>query len=319
MADEPTLREARAAAARIAGRIHRTPVLRSAGLDALTGAELHYKCESFQRTGSFKIRGAMNAVLSLTEVEAAPGVLTHSSGNFAAALALAARERGIAAHIVMPENAPAVKQAAVRAYGGRITLCAPTLAAREETAARVQAATGARFIHPYDDYAIIAGQGTAALELWQEAPDLQAIVIPVGGGGLSSGCALATAALAPRAEILGAEPAGADDAYLSLLAGERLPQTDPRTCADGLRTGLGERNFPILRRLLAGIITVSEEDIVRAMRLIWERLKIVVEPSGAVPLAAVLAAPARFRGRRVGLVLSGGNVDLDALPWRAAP
>ncbi len=308
-----------AAAARLAGRIHRTPVLLSAGLDALTGSALAFKCENFQRTGSFKIRGAMNAVLSLSDREAAGGVLTHSSGNFAAALALAARERGVAAHIVMPENAPAVKQAAVRAYGGEITICAPTLAAREETAARVQAETGARFIHPYDDYAIIAGQGTAALELWQEAPDLQAIVIPVGGGGLSAGCAIATAALAPRAEILGAEPAGADDAFRSLLAGERLPQLDPRTCADGLRTALGERNFPILRRLLGGIITVSEEEIVAAMRLIWERLKIVVEPSGAVPLAAVLGAPARFRGRRVGLVLSGGNVDLDALPWCVAP
>jgi len=317
MPDEPTLRDIEAAAARLAGRIHRTPVLRSAGLDALTGATLAFKCENFQRTGSFKLRGALNAVLSLTDVEAAPGALTHSSGNFAAALAAAARARGIRARVVMPENAPTVKQAAVRAYGGEITLCAPTLAAREETAARVQAESGARFIHPYDDYAIIAGQGTAALELWQDAPDLEAIVIPVGGGGLASGCALATAALAPHAEILGAEPAGADDAYLSLLAGARLPQLDPRTCADGLRTALGERNFPILHRLLAGIITVSEEQIVAAMRLIWERLKIVVEPSGAVPLAAVLATPARFRGRRVGLVLSGGNVDLDALPWSA--
>lgn len=315
MQNEPQLRDIEAAAARIGSRIHRTPVMRSAGLDALTGAELYFKCDNLQRTGSFKIRGAMNAVLSLNEAEAAPGVLTHSSGNFAAALALAARERGVAAHIVMPENAPAVKQAAVRAYGGAITFCAPTLAAREETAARVQSETGARFVHPYDDYTIIAGQGTAALELWQDAPDLEAIVIPVGGGGLSAGCALATAALAPRAEILGAEPAGADDAYRSLLAGERLPQLDPRTCADGLRTALGERNFPILQRLLAGIVTVSEEEIVRAMRLVWERLKLVVEPSGAVPLAAVLAAPARFRGRRVGLVLSGGNVDLDTLPW----
>ncbi|MBM4118048.1 pyridoxal-phosphate dependent enzyme [bacterium] len=318
MQNEPRLAEIEAAAARLAGRIHRTPVMRSAGLDALTGAELTFKCESLQRTGSFKIRGAMNAVLSLSGAEAAPGVLTHSSGNFAAALALAARERGVAAHIVMPDSAPAVKQAAVRAYGGRVTFCAPTLTAREETAARIQAETGARFVHPYDDYAIIAGQGTAALELWREAPDLQAIVIPVGGGGLSAGCALATAALAPRAEILGAEPAGADDAYRSLLAGERLPQLDPRTCADGLRTALGERNFPILSRLLAGIVTVSEDEIVAAMRLVWERLKILVEPSGAVPLAAVLAAPARFRGRRVGLILSGGNVDLDALPWQAA-
>lgn len=319
MQNEPGLPDIEAAAGRLAGRIHRTPILRSAGLDALAGAALHFKCENFQRTGSFKLRGALNAVLSLSDAEAAHGVLTHSSGNFAAALAAAAGQRGIRAQVVMPENAPAVKQAAVRAYGGEITFCVPTLAAREETAARVQSESGARFVHPYDDYAIIAGQGTAALELWQEAPDLQVIVIPVGGGGLASGCALATAALAPRAEILGAEPAGADDAYRSLLAGERLPQTNPQTCADGLRTALGERNFPILQRLLGGIVTVSEEDILRAMRLIWERLKIVVEPSGAVPLAAVLSAPARFRGRRVGLVLSGGNVDLDALPWRVAP
>ena len=315
MQDRPTLDTVRAAAARIAGRIHRTPVLTSAGLDALTGATLAFKCEPLQRTGSFKIRGAMNAVMSLSDSDAAPGVLTHSSGNFAAALALAARERGVAANIVMPENAPAVKQAAVRGYGGRITFCAPTLAAREETAARLGAETGARFVHPYDDHAIIAGQGTAALELLEERADLDVLIAPVGGGGLMSGCAIAAHGINARIELVGAEPAGADDAFRSLAADRRLPQTDPRTCADGLRTGLGERNFPILRELLAGIVTVTEDEIVAAMRLLWERLKLVVEPSGAVPLAAVMAAPARFRGRRVGLVLSGGNVDLGALPW----
>lgn len=311
----PDLAALRAARARIAAGIHRTPVLTSRALNALTGATLFFKCENLQRTGSFKPRGALNAVLSLGDDEVAGGVLTHSSGNFAAALALAARERGVPAHIVMPENAPAPKVAAVKAYGGHVRFCAPTLAAREEGAAALGAETGARFVHPYDDHAIIAGQGTAALEFLEQAPELDVLMAPVGGGGLMSGCALAGRALSPRLELIGAEPAGADDAFRSLLAGQRIPQTDPQTIADGLRTSLGERNFPILQELLAGIVTVSEDEILRAMRLIWERMKLVVEPSGAVPLAALLAAPARFRERRVGLVLSGGNVDLDALPW----
>ncbi len=315
MTNPPDITAIRAAAERIAGLAHKTPVMRSRALDALTGAHLHFKCENLQRGGSFKIRGALNAVLSLDDEQAARGVVTHSSGNFAAALALAAGERGVPAHLVMPENAPTVKREAVAAYGGIIHPCAPTLAAREEGAARVQADTGATFLHPYDNFDIIAGQGTAALELLDQAPDLDCLIAPVGGGGLMSGCAIAGRALSPRLELLGAEPAGADDAFRSLLAGERLPQTNPRTIADGLRTSLGERNFPILERLLTGIVTVSEELIVEAMRLIWTRLKLVVEPSGAVPLAALLEAPARFQGRRIGLLLSGGNVDLDALPW----
>jgi threonine dehydratase len=315
MSDSTDISSIRDAAESLTGRIHLTPVMRSRALDALTGAEIHFKCENLQRGGSFKIRGALNAVLALDEERASRGVVTHSSGNFAAALALAAGERGVPAHLVMPENAPAVKREAVAAYGGIIHPCAPTLAAREEGAARVQSETGATFLHPYDNFDIISGQGTAALELLSQAPDLECLVAPVGGGGLMSGCAIAGRALSPRLELLGAEPAGADDAFRSLLAGSRLPQTDPRTIADGLRTSLGERNFPILERLLAGIVTVSEPHIVEAMRLIWTRLKLVVEPSGAVPLAALLEAPARFRGRRIGLLLSGGNVDLDALPW----
>ncbi len=315
MTDTTNIETIRNAADRLAGRIHRTPVMRSRILDAHCGAELHFKCENLQRGGSFKIRGALNAVFSLAEEPASRGVVTHSSGNFAAALALAAGERGIPAHLVMPENAPAVKREAVAAYGGIIHSCASTLAAREEGAARVQAETGATFLHPYDNHDIIAGQGTAALELLDQAADLDCLIAPVGGGGLMSGCAVAGRALSPRLELLGAEPAGADDAFRSLLAGTRLPQTDPRTIADGLRTSLGERNFPILEHLLAGIITVSELHIIEAMRLIWTRLKLVVEPSGAVPLAALLEAPSRFRGRKVGLILSGGNVDLDALPW----
>lgn len=315
MPQEPDLASIQAAAARLGEDIHRTPVMRSRALDALGDARLHFKCENFQRGGSFKLRGALNALRSLDAATAARGVLTHSSGNFAAALSLAAGLLEIPAHVVMPENAPAMKVTAVRAYGGRIRFCAPTLAAREEGADSLAKETGATFIHPYDDHAIIAGQGTAALELLAEQPDLDVLVAPVGGGGLMSGCAIAGRGLSATLELIGAEPAGADDAFRSLLAGIRLPQENPRTIADGLRTSLGERNFPILQRLLAGIVTVSEDEILGAMRLIWERLKIIVEPSGAVPLAAVLSAPARFRGRRVGLVLSGGNVDLDDLPW----
>ncbi len=315
MKHEPDLHAIQAAAKRLEGRIHRTPLLRSRGLDEIAGAELHFKCENLQRTGSFKIRGALNAVLSLDEERAARGVFTHSSGNFGAALCMAAGIRGIPAHIVMPSNSPGVKQAAVSAYGGRIHLCDPTLEAREEGARLVGEETGGTFLHPYDDYRIIAGQGTAALETLEDRPDLDVLMAPVGGGGLMSGCAIAAHGLSERIELVGAEPALADDAFRSLLSGQRLPALPPKTIADGLRTSLGERNFPILQRLLAGIVTVEEDAIVEAMKLIWERMKLVVEPSGAVPLAAVLSAPARFEGRRIGLVLSGGNVDLDALPW----
>lgn len=310
--DLPTIREA---AARIAPWIHRTPVVTCRSLDALVDARLFFKCENLQRVGAFKLRGASNAVFSLDDAAAARGVATHSSGNHAQALALAARNRGLTAHIVMPQGSPAVKCAAVEGYGGRITFCEPTLAARESTLQRVVAETGATFVHPYDDFRIIAGQATAALELLEDVPELDAVVVPVGGGGLAAGTCLAVHGLAPRMRVVAAEPRNADDAFRSLAAGRLVPSNDPRTVADGLRTSLGTRNFPILRAHLARVALASEESIVRAMRLLWERAKLVVEPSGAVPLAALLEDPGELRGRRLGVVLSGGNVDLDRLPW----
>lgn len=312
---EPSLNDIRGAAARIQTFIHRTPVLTCRALDERSGARLFFKCENFQKAGAFKIRGAANAVLSLTAEEVACGVATHSSGNHAAALALAARWRGIRAHVVMPENAPAVKQAAVRAYGAEITFCAPTLQAREEILAAVLARTGAAFIPPYNHYRVICGQGTAALEFIEVTGELDLVITPVGGGGLLSGTAIAVAALLPKCRVLGAEPATADDARRSLQAGHIVPAGNPVTVADGLRTSLGTLTFPILQRLVTEIITAGEAEIIAAMRLIWERMKIVVEPSAAVPVAAVLAKAELFLGKRVGVILSGGNVDLDQLPW----
>jgi threonine dehydratase len=312
----PTADDVRAAARRIAGRAHRTPVLTSAGLDELAGATLFFKCESFQKAGAFKFRGAYNAVLSLPDETAARGVVTHSSGNHAAALALAARLRGVPADVVMPANAPVVKQEAVRAYGGRITFCEPTLAARESTAARLLAATGGTLIHPYDDPAVIAGQGTVALELHEQVPGLDALVVPVSGGGLISGIAIASAAVSPGTAVIAAEPERADDAFRSFRAGRLEPPGPGDTIADGLRATLSERTFAVIRRHVRDVITVTEDEIVRAMRLAWERLKVVVEPSAVASLAAVLKAPDRFRGKRVSVVLSGGNLDLDRLPWQ---
>lgn len=311
----PTIEDIRAAAMRIAGRAHRTPVLTCSGLDDLAGAQLFFKCENLQKAGAFKFRGASNAVLSLADEQAARGVVTHSSGNHAAALALAATLRGIPAHIVMPENAPVAKRRAVEAYGGRITFCRPTLADRTAVAERVLHETGAALVHPYDDPAVIAGQGTVALELHEQAPGLEQVVVPVSGGGLISGIALATVAVSPATEIVGVEPEHADDAQQALRAGRLLPPQIGDTIADGLRAALCERTFAVISQHVRDIVTVTEAEIVAAMRLIWERTKLVVEPSSAVTLAAVLKQPARFRGRRVGLVLSGGNVDLDRLPW----
>jgi threonine dehydratase len=311
----PTIDDIRAAAGRIAGRAHRTPVLTCAGLEALAGAKLFFKCENFQKAGAFKFRGACHAVSLLTPDEARRGVLTHSSGNHAAALALAAALRGIPAHVVMPSNTPAVKQRAVAAYGGRIVLCEPTLAARQATADRVSRETQAVMIHPYDNCAVIAGQGTVALEFLEQRSDLDVLMAPVSGGGLLSGIALATAALCPRTEVWGAEPEQADDAFRSLRAGRLMPLTSAETIADGLRAALSERTFTILRRHVRDIITVSEAEIVAALRLVWERMKLVIEPSSAVPLAAVLQRKELFSGRRVGLVLTGGNVDLETLVW----
>ncbi len=310
-----SIADVREAAARIAGLVHRTPVMTCAALDDLTGVRLFFKCENFQKVGAFKMRGAVNAVFSLKEAEAARGVATHSSGNHAQALALAARLRGIPAFVVMPENAPEVKRRAVAGYGAGIIPCAPTLAAREETLAGVTARTGAVFIHPYNDERVMAGQGTAALELLEEVPDLDVVMAPVGGGGLLSGTATVCAGSAPRPRVIAAEPAGADDAARSLAAGRIIPSVDPATIADGLLTSLGELTFAVIRERVAAIWTVGEEDIVRAMRLVWERMKIIIEPSAAVPLAALLARPGALADLRVGVILSGGNVDLDRLPW----
>lgn len=309
----------RAAAARIARWAHRTPVATCATLDRLAGRSLFFKCEHLQKVGAFKVRGAANAVLTLPEEIARRGVVTHSSGNHAQALALAARLRGIPAHIVMPANAAAVKKRAVRDYGGQVVECEPNLAARESTAAALLAQTGGTLIPPYNHPDVIAGQGTVALELLEQVPDLDAIVAPVGGGGLVSGVSLAARGLRPGLRLLAAEPAGADDAARSLAAGRLIPQTAPRTLADGLLTSLGDLTWPILRDHVERVLTVSEEEIVQAMRLAWERAKLLIEPSAAVAVAAALALEAKLpptpAPRRVGVILSGGNVDLDHLPW----
>jgi threonine dehydratase/serine racemase len=311
------LHDVREAARRLAGWAHRTPVFTCATLDRLAGCSLFFKCENFQKAGAFKFRGACNAVLQLPDADAARAVVTHSSGNHAQALALAARLRGIPAHVVMPSNATPAKRRAVEDYGGRVTECAPTLAAREATVAEVQAGTGAVLIPPYDHPHVMAGQGTAALELLEEVGPLDALVAPVGGGGLVSGTCAAAGALSPSPRVIAAEPAGADDAARSKAAGKLVPQTMPRTVADGLLTSLGGLTWPMVRDLVERVVTVSEEEIVAAMRLTWERAKLLVEPSSAVAVAAVLSEEFRALGglRRVGVILSGGNVNLDKLPW----
>jgi threonine dehydratase len=306
----------RAAHARIRPHIHRTPVLSNSALDELAGAQLFFKCENLQRVAAFKARGACNAVLSLSAAVAKHGVVTHSSGNHGAALAWAARSRGIPAWIVMPSNAAQVKQDAVKGFGGTVRFCEPTVADREATCAAVEAETGATLVHPYNDWRVIAGQGTAALELLEDEPNLDAVITPVGGGGLLSGTAIAAKGLRPSIKVYGAEPAGADDAYRSLQAGHIIPQTDPHTIADGLRSSLGDKTFAVLRSIVDGVETASEEAIVRAMRLLWEKLKMIVEPSSAVPLAMLLEHKISLDKLRVGVILSGGNVDLDRLPWQ---
>lgn len=311
----PDLAAIREAAARIAPLAHRTPVLASRTLDERFGARLFFKCENLQRVGAFKFRGAANAVFSLSDAEAARGVATHSSGNHAQALALAARLRGIPAHIVMPDNSPTVKVEAVRGYGGWIAFCEPTQAAREATLAGIVKETGAEFVHPYDDPRVIAGQATCALELLEQAGPLDAILVPIGGGGLASGTLLACGFTAPATSVYAVEPKGADDAFRSVRDGRIHPSTNPRTIADGLRTSLGELTFPIIKTLVRGIVTVGEDSIAAAMRLVWERMKLVIEPSAAVPLAALLEGGVDVTAKRVGIILSGGNVDLGSLPW----
>ncbi len=309
------LEDLEAAAERIKPYAHRTPVLTCGQINAITGAQLYFKCENFQKVGAFKFRGATNAVFSLTDEEAKKGVATHSSGNHAQALALAARTRGIEAFIVMPENAPQVKVAGVRGYGGEVIFCEPTLKAREQMLDQTVERTGAAVVHPYNDLRVIAGQATAAMELIDQVPDLEIIMAPVGGGGLLSGTALATRYLQPGAKVIAAEPAGADDAYRSFKAGKLIPSENPHTIADGLLTSLGAITFPLIKEHVDDVLTVTETNVVRAMKLTFERMKIVVEPSGAVPLAAVLERPELFAGKRVGMIVSGGNVDLGRLPW----
>lgn len=312
-----TLAAIRAAHERIRERIHRTPVLTSSTLDEQSGGALFFKCENMQKGGAFKARGATNAVFSLTDAEAARGVATHSSGNHAAALSRAAKLRGIPAYIVMPNNVPKAKRAAVERLGGKVVFCEPTIAAREAAAAKIIADTGAALIHPYDDLRVMAGQGTATLELLEQVPELDTLTCPIGGGGLISGTSVAALALKPGIRVIGAEPAGADDAFRSYKAGKRIPLTQANTIADGLRGSLSDRTFMEIRSHVADVVTVSEEAIVAAMRSIWEVLKIVIEPSAAVPYAAVLEKKIDVRGRRVGIILTGGNLDLDSLPWSA--
>ena len=312
----PNIAAIRAAHARIAPYVHRTPVFTCGALDEIVGAQLYFKCENFQKVGAFKARGACNAVFSLAEAIAARGVVTHSSGNHGAALAYAAQRRGIPAYVVMPENAAKVKQANVARFGATIRFCAPTQAAREQACADVERETGASLIHPYDDVRVIAGQGTAALEMLEAVPDLDVLMAPIGGGGLLSGTAIAASAIAPGITIYGAEPAGADDAARGFLSGMVEPLPHPATIADGLRATLSERTLHAIRLHVAAIGTATEKGIANAMRLTWERMKIIIEPSSAVPLACMLEGTLPVAGKRVGIIVSGGNVDLDRLPWQ---
>ena len=312
----PSFADVRAAHERIAPFVHLTPVITSRSLDAAVGARLHLKCENLQKVGAFKARGACNAVLSLPDAVAARGVVTHSSGNHGAALAYAASQRGITAHVVMPDNAPRIKVANVEGFGAKVHFCAPTLAAREALCAELVRTTGATLVHPYDDADVIAGQGTATLELLAAHPDLDVVIAPVGGGGLLSGTAIAAHGVNPGVTVLGAEPAGADDAARSFASGRLEPMPHPATIADGLRGALSARTLLALRTHVQAIGTCSEGAIVAAMRLVWERAKIVIEPSSAVVLAALLEKTLDVQGRRVGVIVTGGNVDLDRLPWQ---
>jgi threonine dehydratase len=313
----PDLAAIRAAHARIAPHVHRTPVLTCRAIDAETGARLFFKCENFQKVGAFKARGATNAVFSLSDAEGRHGVVTHSSGNHGAALAYAARQRGIPAWVVMPENSAKVKQENVRRFGATIRFCAPNVPAREALCAEVLAETGATMIHPFDNERVIAGQATAALELLESHPDLDIVIAPVGGGGLLSGTAIAARSLKPAIRVYGAEPANADDAARSFRTGSVEPLAPTTTIADGLRTTLAPRTLAAIRHGVAAVGTASEEAIVRAMRMTWERMKIIIEPSSAVPLACLIERSLDVGGAAAGVIISGGNVDLDRLPWQA--
>lgn len=312
----PTLADVREASARIHPYAHRTPVMTCRQVDDRSGGQIFFKCENFQKVGAFKFRGACNAVFSLDDEAVRYGVATHSSGNHAQALALAARLRGIPAYIVMPSTAPEVKRNAVAGYGADIRFCDPTQEAREALLEEVVRETNAAFVSPYNDPAIIAGQGTAAYELLDQIPDLDLVVAPVGGGGLISGTVIAAKGLSPEITVIGAEPENADDAMRSLRSGTLITGENPDTIADGLRTSLGDLTFYVLNGRLDDIVTVSEASIVEAMRYIWERMKILIEPSSAVPVAALFEGKIRVGNRRVGIILSGGNVDLKQLPWQ---
>ncbi|NOH02864.1 MAG: pyridoxal-phosphate dependent enzyme [Chloroflexi bacterium] len=311
-----TLTDIQQAAERIKPYAHRTPVLTNESLNRQVGAQVFLKCENMQKVGAFKFRGACNAVFSLTDEEARRGVVTHSSGNHAQALALAARLRGIPAYIVMPDNAPQVKKNAVAGYGGQITFCEPTLEARESTMERIRLDTGATVVHPYNNERVIAGQGTAALELLEDVPDLDVVVAPVGGGGLLSGTSIAAKGIKKEIRVIAAEPEMADDAFRSMQAGKIIPSVNPKTIADGLLTSLGELTFPIIQKNVEQIVTVSEAGIIAAMKFVWERAKIIIEPSAAVAVGILWEMKIDLSGLKIGVIISGGNVDLEKLPWQ---
>jgi threonine dehydratase len=311
----PSLSEIKAAHTRIKPFIHLTPVLTSIQLNTLFGCEMYFKCENFQKVGAFKFRGATNAVLSLTDDEKKRGVVTHSSGNHAAALALASSMNGVKSWIVMPETAPAVKKNAVAGYGAEITFCKPTLQSREETTRRIMEITGATLVHPYDNFNVICGQGTAALELLEEHSDLEIVIAPIGGGGLMSGTSTSVKGVNNKIEVIGAEPLNANDAWKSFTTGKLAPSVNPLTVADGLLTSLSELTYTIIRKNVDDIFTVREESIIECMLLVWERMKIIIEPSSATVLAVIKENPDYFRGRKTGLIISGGNVDFRKLPF----
>ncbi len=311
----PTFDDVVEAHDRIAPYIHKTPVLTSSFLNDLTGAELFFKCENFQKAGAFKVRGASNAVFGLSDEKAAKGVATHSSGNHALSLSYAAGRRGIPCHVVMPRTAPQAKKDAVRGYGGIITECEPSTTSREETFAKVEAETGAEFVHPYNDLRVITGQATCSRELVGQVEGLDAVVAPIGGGGMVSGTCLTLSNIAPDVKIYAAEPEQADDAYRSFKAGHIIADDAPVTVADGLKVPLKDNTWHYVSNHVTDILTASEDEIVEAMKLIWKRMKIVMEPSSAVPLATILKNPDVFAGKRVGVIITGGNVDLDNLPW----
>ena len=312
----PTLNDIQQAAERIKPYAHRTPVLTNESLNQKVGAQVYLKCENLQKVGAFKFRGACNAVYSLTDEEASHGVVTHSSGNHAQALALAAKMRGIPAYIVMPSNAPQVKKDAVAGYGGQITFCEPTLAARESTMEGIRQKTGATVVHPYDNEKVIAGQGTAALELLEDVPDLDVIITPVGGGGLLSGTSIAATGINKGIRVIAGEPEKADDAFRSLQADRIIPSENPKTIADGLLTSLGALTFPIIQQNVEQIVTVSEEGIITTMKFVWERAKIIIEPSSAVAIGVLWENKINLHGLKIGVIISGGNVDLNKLPWQ---